>query len=185
MVYLLNNYCIDRLFKDVKTINYEVLSSRCGFDELDSVEVPCERFDDFGKSEFCVMTKKTKINSTKFVIAELKDEDIEGIIFDKNKNIEYLSHKIYMQFPNLVKYWAHSCSIKEITKENFENLNRLNDLILSSNQIQKVSENTFHGLGNLQKVNLGKYLKSRLWPRVALPSGHDFDNRVGPEKICA
>lgn len=157
---LLHNFCIDTIFyRDViRTTAHETISSSCGFEEINSVEIFCERFDDFGESEFCGMDKKTKINASNFVIGELRDEAIEGIDFSENKKIEYLPYKIYMQFPNLVDYRANQCTIKQITKANFENLNRLKYLKLSSNKIQKIFGNTFHGLGNLREVDLSEFL---------------------------
>lgn len=135
----------------------EVISSRCGYDELDSIEIDCETFQDKNNFEFCIMTERTAINATNFVIADLKDEDVGGIDFNYNKAIEYLPYKIYMQFPNLVTYRAQSCSVKGISKENFEQLNRLKNINLESNRIEKISGNTFKGLEKLLDVNLRKF----------------------------
>lgn len=104
------------------------------------------------------MNKRTAINATNFIIADLRDEEVEGIIFDRNVNIEYLPVKIHLQFPNLDIYNASRCSIKQISKENFENLSRLKSIELSGNKIQKISGNTFKGLNSLLHVNLSEFL---------------------------
>lgn len=152
------NYCIHRTFygDDIWTTGAEVIRSSCGYEELDSVDISCERFRDISGFEFCVMNKETVINASNFVVADLRDEEIEGITFNENKNIEYLPYKIHMQLPNLDTYWARKCAIKQITKENFEKLIRLKSLDLTYNQIQKISGNTFKGLESLTNVDLGE-----------------------------
>lgn len=102
------------------------------------------------------MDKSTAINSSNFVVAELKEDEIEGILLDHNKKIEFLPYKIYMQLPNLINYRAFDCSIKQIARENFENLSRLEVIWLSWNKIQRISGNTFKGLERLKKVYLSK-----------------------------
>lgn len=137
--------------------NFAGVSERCGFDELDVVEIACERFKFDHETENCIMGNKTVINATNFVIAELRDEGVGGISFDGNKQIEYLPYKIHQQLPNLFKYQASNCSIKQITKENFEKLNRLEKISLSSNQIQKINGNTFERLDKLWAVLLSEF----------------------------
>lgn len=158
-IYLLNNYCIDSSFygPHVRKTDFRELSNKCGYRELDSVEIACEKFFDIESSEFCFMTENTVINDTNSVIAELRDEEVQGITFDYNRKIEHLPYKIYMQLPHLVKYWARSCSITQISKQNFEKLNRLRNIMLSDNKIQKISGNTFHGLESLMNVILSEY----------------------------
>lgn len=153
------NYCIDAKFigEEVKTSASTSISSKCGFDEIDSVEVACERFET-SLIEICFMTDRAAINANNFVIAELRNDGMQGIIFSNNSKIEYLPYKIHMQFPNLVTYMADRCSIKQITKENFESLNRLERLDLSFNKIQKISGNTFQGLQKLQRFRFSKFM---------------------------
>lgn len=159
VINLQNNFCINRIFfgKEEKSTAIENISNRCGFEEFDSIEVVCESFKDF-RREFCDMRQKTIINASNFVIGDLQDEEVEGIFFEGNMNIEYLPYKIYMQFPNLQSYWAKQCAIKQISKENFEKLIRLKEIDLEFNQIQKISGNTFQGLESLTIVDLGEFL---------------------------
>lgn len=156
----IESYCIEEWYsgKDIKKTGLEQISSSCGFDEFDFEEILCERFDDFELDEYCVMTGKTAINTTNFVIAEVRDEEVQGIDFDENERIEYLPYKIYKQLPNIARYTAKKCSIIEITKENFEKLNKFRMVLLDANRIRKIFGNTFEGLKSLSFVNLGKVL---------------------------
>lgn len=104
------------------------------------------------------MNEKTAINSTSFVVADLKDVDVEGMIFEGNSNIEYLPSRLFLQFPNLLIYKAAECSVNEINKENFEELTRLKVIDLSFNRIRKISGNTFLELESLLFVNLSAIL---------------------------
>lgn len=160
-IFLTQNNCIDKMFVgDIARENaIETTATSCGFDEFDSVEVFCERYQDYTNElglsvESCIMTLQTTINATNFVIADLKDEEVEGIIFEGNKKIEYLPFKIYLQFPNLDIYKANRCHIKQISKDNFRSLHRLKSINLSFNQIKKISTDTFKGLGNLLHIYL-------------------------------
>lgn len=160
VVDLRNNVCIDRFFvsgdmKERASARRDITKS-CGFDESEFVEITCERFNYDLELEYCVMNKKTLINANNSVVAELTDEEVEGIDFNGNKNIEYLPYKVYKQFPNLVEYYAPSCSIKQIAKVNFEKLTRLKFIHLSDNKIQKIAANTFGGLESLNELNLGE-----------------------------
>lgn len=154
---LLYNYCIDAAFHGDLTTDLTKIENSCGFDEFESVEIGCGRFDDRFDLEICNMTGNSAINATNFVIGDLRDEGVGGILFDWNKKIEFLPYKIYMQFPNLASYRASHCSIKQIAKENFEKLSSLKEIYLWSNQIQKISGNTFKGLQSLMNVYLGEF----------------------------
>lgn len=140
-----------------------MVSESCGFKEFDSVEVACEQYKGFVWYGLltvfsCFMDKTTAINGKNFIIADLKDEEVEGIVFHSNRLVEYLPYKVHLQPPNLSTYRAAFCSIKEISKENFENLNRLKHIDLNYNRIEKIAGNTFNGLRSLKKVELSKIL---------------------------
>lgn len=154
-----------RSLDDVRKTAPREISNRCGFNEINLVEVPCESYQEYDEYETCVMTERTSITSTNFAIADLKDDDVEAIIFDGNRAIEYLPFRIFVQLPEICIYKASQCSIKQVTMENFENLYRLKSIDLSLNQIQKISGNTFKGLKMLQQVNLSKFSFSSLLNR--------------------
>lgn len=166
-VYLNLNYCINEFFiRKSNNTAFERISKSCGFDEFDAIEVPCEKYEDNVISllhyQICSMKNQTVINATNFIIADPKDEEIAQISFYANNKIEYLPYKIYLQFPSLFDIIATRCAIKQILKENFEKLNRLEAIHLSYNQIQKISKDTFFELPYLQKIYLGEdFNKSR------------------------
>lgn len=155
------NICSDHGFS--LTHNYltvanapEIVTRQCGFEEFESKEVSCERYRDFDLYESCFLDTSTTIDSDNFVIADLKDEEVGAVIFNGNKKIEYLVLQIYKQFPNLYLYLAKECAIKQISKENFEKLNRLTVLNLAHNNIQKVRADTFNGVPNLSYIMLSE-----------------------------
>jgi Leucine-rich repeat (LRR) protein len=87
-----------------------------------------------------------------------RDTAIRGIDFFGNSKISYLPVKINEAFPNLLGYSAGNCSIKTISKENFEGLSNLRELLLFENFIKKIPGDTFEDLVALEFVNLGKIL---------------------------
>lgn len=105
------------------------------------------------------MDTHTAIDAGNFVVADLKDEDVGGIVFEGNKKIEYLPYKIYMQFPNLYAYFAKGAAIKYLTKENFEKLNRLLIIDLAFNNIQKIRADTFSGVPYLENIFLSEFIR--------------------------
>lgn len=104
----------------------------------------------------CTVQDPTIINATEFTFFGAKDESVEVLSLHANRKIEYLPILVFQKFPNLVRYAASECSIKEISKENFERLKKLALLILSSNKIQKLRSNTFERLTGLKWIDLGK-----------------------------
>lgn len=84
------------------------------------------------------------------------EQSIIGLYFDNNKKIVYLPVKVHRIFPNLIEYRAENCSIREISKKNFEKLYKLRTIILEYNQIEKVSSNTFADLPLLLYIGLRK-----------------------------
>lgn len=155
------NDCIDQGFSSTRNyaniqIAAKIVSGHCGYDEIETKEVACEKYRDENRYETCYMNAHTIIDSANFSVAGLRDEDVGGLNFEGNKKIGYLPVYLYKQFPNLYVYFAKSCAIKEITKENFEKLKRLFVLDLSYNNIQKIRADTFNGLTILGKIYLSE-----------------------------
>jgi Leucine-rich repeat (LRR) protein len=74
-----------------------------------------------------------------------------------NSKIFYLPVGLVNEFPQLVEYYAPSCSIKEISKQNFEGLTKLKLLDLSYSSISKITKDMFEDLTSLEKLNLGEF----------------------------
>lgn len=103
------------------------------------------------------MNNNTRINATNFVVAGSKDGRTKGVEFSNNLEVEYLPYKIFMQFPKLLELRAFQCSIKQITKHNFEQLIELEKIVLHGNQIQEISVDTFKGIVNLILIDLSEF----------------------------
>lgn len=124
-------------------------------------EVSCESLRDtnFGKIlgyvTTCKMDETTSIDDSGLTIST-RDETVKGLYFSGNRKIFYLPNNIAGTFPNLGGIEACECSLKEITKRNFDGLVELKVLFLDVNQIEKITSDTFEGLLKLEIVNLGE-----------------------------
>lgn len=101
------------------------------------------------------MDQVTAINDKDVTISN-RDKTVNGLWFYKNKKLFFLPVKVGKIFPNLQYYTAHSCAIKEVKKENFQGLVKLQNLWLSDNQIEKVPSDTFESLRKLTHLDLGE-----------------------------
>lgn len=100
--------------------------------------------------------KSTVINSTHFSITSAQDEtlELEGFSALHNKKMEFLPANLGEKFSNLLGLQAFNCSIKEISKENFKDLNKLRQLWLQNNQIDRIDDDTFELISAVEKINL-------------------------------
>lgn len=105
----------------------------------------------------CFMNENTEINSKNFIISSDYDENVDAIDFVRNKKIVYLPERVYEKFPELKVIEAQSCSIVEISANNFEKLIRLEQLQLQNNQIEKIPNDVFADLKSLTLLRLSKY----------------------------
>lgn len=177
-VYLALNTCVYKKWKDPMSIvnMQKTVNLNCNYI---SVEPPllhlelvsCESLTnvDWGRlylgpsepKKTCSMEKITSIASLGILI-KTNNESALALKFDRNMNIFYLPEKIHRNFPNLRIYSARKCSVKQISKQNFEGLRQLRVLMLGSNFIEKVALNTFQDLWNLEKLFLGKKFTSKI-----------------------
>lgn len=134
-----------------------------GLQRVHAKSVPCARIEKliyvgFGidSPKTCFMDRETAIESIGLTISSEIDESIEGLRFVDNKKIHFLPEKIEASFPNLVYFAAYGCSIKEISKDNFQNLTKLTFLSLALNQIEKIFSDTFEDLTSLKYLFLCK-----------------------------
>jgi len=111
------------------------------------------------------MTEKTVIDSTGFLFKSTEDEEVKAISYWGNKKIQFLPEMIGETFPNMNALVARDCSIRAISKKNFEKLSKLVILDLDKNQIERIESDTFEGLMALEhlaiSVNKIKYVNSR------------------------
>lgn len=86
------------------------------------------------------------------------DESVLGIFVNNNEAVSFLPEKVNEKFPNLLGYCVQRCSIKEISKKNFEQLTKLKILYLHDNQIEKIGSETFGDLKDLEQLFLRKII---------------------------
>lgn len=134
--------------------------------EAAAKQISCEKVasyeyaDDIGNQKACVMKKKTIIDSLGFTFPPEKNETIRGIDFSDNKKISFLPFKVHKTFPTLMVIAASSCSIQEISRENFKNLKMLRGLWLRNNQIETIPSNSFQDLLFIDDIDLRNSLKN-------------------------
>lgn len=104
----------------------------------------------------CYLSIKTSIASSDLLIGNQRDDTMHGLNFIGNDKIDYLPIQTYTNFPNLIALGASSCAIKSISKENFENLSKLKELLLNRNQIKIIDRDAFEDLVNVEWIDLRK-----------------------------
>lgn len=123
----------------------------------ETTEVSCESFEKSSvQGQYCHMTNSTTIDAADVTIADPENNDVTGLFFNSNKNIEFLPVDVYKKFPNLRVFPAHYCSIKEISARNFQRLENLLFVDLRGNQLKSVPNYCFYGLSKLSNLLLGK-----------------------------
>lgn len=125
--------------------------------QINAADLNCERNEMamVKNTKSCYLGDLTTINSHGYEISK-SDETVETLDFDGNTKIRYLPVKAGEKFPNLLVIAAGSCSLKEVSKINFDNMIKLRELLLYSNEIKKISSNTFEDLASLEILDLRK-----------------------------
>lgn len=121
-------------------------------------EVRCSLFDKHTTSaKRCHYNSSVVISSSDTSIADAKDETVDALyVINYNLNVKFLPINVHAKFPNIKLIHAVGCSIKEISKKNFANLDQLKSIVLNSNEITMVPSDTFQGLLQLAVINLGE-----------------------------
>lgn len=147
--------CIDQTFKGVNEIRgiAKTVNASCGFDKS-RTQIACERIQ---SSDVCNMKTYTTIRDITYTVSNPYDGQVTKLDLSDNRNIEFLPISPLESFPNIVRYDAARCSIKEILKRNFAGLVILLYVHLQENQIRAISSDTFEELTKLQTVDLSKF----------------------------
>lgn len=166
---LTSNVCISKNFENTtaQSISDEVNKS-CNFEEeaiIDNSGLMCEAISTAVQGndivtipgEFCLLNGITVIDKRGETFYPMPDQQAIGLLFENNKKIEYLPVKVHRAFPNLADYRAEECSIREISRKNFEKLDKLRIVMLGNNQIEKVPSDTFAELPLLLYLGLREY----------------------------
>ena len=102
------------------------------------------------------MDDVTTIDSNDISISSPKDRTVKGLLLEDNQNVKFLPVRVYEKFPSLVGLSAFDCKIKIITKANFEKLDKLKEIHMHGNLIEKISSDTFEDLISLEQIFLGE-----------------------------
>lgn len=126
--------------------------------QLEATRITCEALIEVYHRKFkaCLLTETTNIRTNDVTFEGLENSDVKGIIFNQNKNIQFLPVKVYKKFPNLSYFWAEQACIKEISTANFQGLLILEFLNLDENQIEFIPNFCFESLISLKKILLSK-----------------------------
>lgn len=116
-------------------------------------DVRCENVQDIG--EKCLMQSSTSIREYGVTIWN-RGDSIKELNFSGNRNIFFLPVYVGYRFPNMKIYNARYCSIKTISKTNFQYLYSLTHVYLMNNQIEALYMETFEGLDNLEVIWFGE-----------------------------
>lgn len=101
-----------------------------------------------------LLANSSSISEQNTTISSLQ-KSVRGLWL-QSKKILFLLIQIAAAFPYLSGYRAIRCSTKEISQRNFEGLYRLKFLDLGSNEIEKISSDTFNDLKDLQVIGLSE-----------------------------
>lgn len=158
---LYENECIDKSFSadsDDKIQDLpKTVNGTCGIDPTEN-RISCERINPREKLRgfICVMYTYTAVQDLGYIISSPFNDEIKEIVFEDNRNIEFLPNSPHQIFPDLNFYHAARCAIREVSKSNFENLHQLYRIDLSGNHIYAVLSDTFEGLADLRLLDLSK-----------------------------
>ena len=101
-----------------------------------------------------VKNKDVTITSISKNQNDVNENSVEVFYVLENMEMEYLPKGIQQYFPKLKTYEVVSSSLKNISKEDFIELNTLTALRLSHNKIEIVPEDVFTTLWNLESLDL-------------------------------
>lgn len=163
-VHLTGNECIDERFESEEEIRglSKTVNGTCGFGK-NGTQITCEKIAVFAMPESanrfftCESTSYTTIKDNSYTITDHFNSRLIAMNFSDNRNIEFLPISPHHIFPYIRWYRAARCSIKEISKTNFEGLRYLSYIKLQENQIYAVLSDTFKGLDGLGELDLSEF----------------------------
>ena len=124
--------------------------------DLRCTRLETEAFGNFS----CIFDNTTVISRNDLRINQMADEEIKALLFGNesapNDKVKFLPIFINETFPRVSVLRASDCAIKEIRRENFDNLHYLSEVWLERNQIEKIKSDTFVGLWRLYRIRLSE-----------------------------
>lgn len=118
--------------------------------------INCEEIKNFGESKnCCYLNKSSVISAMNVKFTGPENSDVDAVLFNDNKFIQFLPVDVYKKFNNLEFYFAKNASITKVSVLNFKRLSNLKFLDLSFNQIEFIPNYCFEELTRLNELNLG------------------------------
>jgi Leucine-rich repeat (LRR) protein len=121
--------------------------------QLSAQHIECEDHEKATLKICHIRESPITVSIVKVISPRLKP--INVLDLDENIQTYFLPVNISEAFPNLLEMTAKWCSIKSISRENFQGLVQLKKLSLYRNQLTLIHSDTFVGLRSLESVNLG------------------------------
>lgn len=151
--------------KKVKMQKFVLLFLLNVFSSMKAEKVACEKVygvywdwaDSMGFVNVCRMDVWTRIDKENVTISSSqRDITVAGLTFKDNRKVSNLPVRVAEIFPKLKFFAAQACSIKKVSKANFEGLNDLKVLALRDNSIEMIPSDLFEGLHKLEYIELSK-----------------------------
>jgi Leucine-rich repeat (LRR) protein len=129
------------------------------------------------------LTEGFIIKNSDFKLQIDRDEKIEAFKVHKIDTVSYLPIEIYGNFPNLKYYHSQFCSVRNLTKSNFEKLTNLIFLSLSNNRLSFIDSDVFEDLKNLRNLEVENNRIVRIdndafWHLRSLENFYGANNRI-------
>lgn len=162
-VVLDHNKCINRKFgsNEIQELP-KILNQTCGIDKSET-QITCEKIYPRSNEKInrvhpivCDMNTYSVIKDIGHTFSDPLSDTLLDMVFEDNRNIEFLPDSPHQIFPALRKIFAARCAIREIARRNFENLRELFDIQLEDNQIYVVPSDTFKDQVRLLFLDLSK-----------------------------
>lgn len=145
--------------------NQEIIQSQtasCSFSEFipSGNDVSCSfkkcTLEEVTEELCCTFDNSTSIGADDFTISNVRNDVIEELRFDNNPKIKFLPIGVFLKFDKLQSFHADHCAISNISKANFQYLEKLRNLDLAYNNIETIKRDTFEGLSRLTSIKLSR-----------------------------
>lgn len=143
----------------------DYIDNYCGFydiEETKSLEI-CTEIGINNEGLLSCSSKSVVIKADNMSISGSKNDEIRVIDLSKNRKVEFLPIHVFVKLPLITNYYANKCSIRNISRKNFERLHAIYELNFKDNSIETIPSDTFQDQDRLIYLNLGNvYYISRL-----------------------
>lgn len=112
-----------------------------------------------------------KVHSIYGLLLEKSFENVEAVAFEDSPDVEYLPRGLGIIFPNLKALKVSNCGLKEISRNDLDDLEMLEEVELSSNPIESLPSNLFNDMLMLRRISFAnskiKFVSPNLFKPIA------------------